>query len=58
MITRKELDYVSCWASKVPYPGRKYAEEALENLAISIADFKKFYSGKQYGLILSNGDEL
>ena len=58
MITRKELDYVSSWAKNTPYPGRKYAEEALENLAISIEDFKRFYNGKQYELVLSNGEQF
>lgn len=58
MITINELDYVSSWANKVPYPGTDYAEEALENLAIAVANFKKYYSNKKYGLILSNGEQI
>ena len=58
MITRKELGYVSIWASKVPYPGMAYAEQAMEKLKVALGHYNQFYNNKQYELILSNGEEL
>ena len=58
MITKKELGFVTLWASKVPYPGLEYATESLGKLKETIEFYNKFYNNKQYELILSNGEEL
>lgn len=58
MITNKELGYVSSWASRAPYPGIDYATKAAENLKMAFDNYNKFYSGKEYDIVLSNGEEL
>lgn len=58
MITIKELNYVSSWASKAPYPGTGYAEKAAQKLVESKENFQQFYKEKEYDLILSNGEQL
>ena len=58
MISNKELQYVSEYARKVPYPGDDYARDAIEKLAKALEIFKQKYDGKKYSLILSNGEEI
>ena len=36
MITRKELNYVNAWSSKVPFPGISYCEQTMEKLQVTI----------------------
>ena len=58
MITKKELSFVSNWATKAPYPGLKYAEQSVEKLIHAVEDYDKYYSNKEYDLILSNGEQI
>ena len=58
MITTKELGYVSSWATKVPYPGIEYSEQAVEKLVDAFNNFNKYYSNKEYDIILSNGEQI
>lgn len=58
MITNKELGYVSTWANKAPYPGIDYANKAVEKLIEAFNNYNKFYSGKEYDIVLSNGEEI
>ncbi len=58
MITNKELQYVSSWVSKIPYPGINYAEEAARKLIDAYEDFNQFYCNKEYDIILSNGEQI
>ena len=58
MLTKKELSYVSGWAKKVPYPGLEYTKNTLKKLASVIDCYDKYYSNKQYELVLSNGEQL
>ena len=58
MISRQELQYVSDYARKVPYPGNDYAYNVINKLAVALEIFKKKYDGKKYNLILSNGEEI
>ena len=58
MITNKELGYVTSWANKVPYPGIAYAKMAADNLVNAFDNFNKYYSGKEYDVVLSNGEEF
>lgn len=58
MITNKELGYVISWANKVPYPGIAYAKMAADNLVNAFDNFNKYYSGKEYDVVLSNGEEF
>ncbi len=58
MITARELDYVSGWARKVPYPGLDYAKAAAEKLINAVDIYKKYYEGKEHDIILSNGEQI
>lgn len=58
MISKQELQYVSDFARKTPYPGNDYAENVVNRLAKALEIFKKKYDGKRYSLILSNGEEI
>ena len=58
MITTRELNYVTSWATKTPYPGIKYAEYATEKLSEAVANYDKFYANKEYDIILSNGEQI
>ena len=58
MITLKELNFVTSWASKAPYPGSQYADKTAEKLIQSVAAYEKFYKDKEYDLILSNGEQF
>ena len=58
MITLKELNYVSDRASKTPYPGLDYATAAAEKLINSVEMYEKYYKGKEFDLILSNGEQF
>lgn len=58
MITLKELKYVSTRASKTPYPGVEYAENAANKLIDSVNAYQQFYKDKEYDLILSNGEQF
>lgn len=58
MITRKELGYVSNWASKTPYPGMDYATKTVEKLIDAVKSYDEFYANKVYDIILSNGEQI
>lgn len=58
MITNKELGYVSCWASKAPYPGIAYATKAADRLIEAFNNYNEYYNGKEYDIVLSNGEEI
>jgi len=58
MITLKELNLVTSWASKAPYPGTQYADKTAEKLIQSVDAYEKFYKDKEYDLILSNGEQF
>lgn len=58
MISNKELNFVSSWANKTPYPGEEYASEAIEKLKDSYEDYKKLHLNKEYDIILSDGEQI
>lgn len=58
MISRKELEYVSTWARKVPYPGYDYSKEALLKLKQSLMKYKEIYNGTEYNISFSNSEEI
>jgi len=58
MITTRELNYVSSWATRVPYPGMEYAEMATDKLFEAVNNYEKFYANKEYDIILSNGEQI
>lgn len=58
MLTSKELSYVTKKAQEVPFPGIKYANDALERLIKSVENYEKFYKNREYDLILSNGEQI
>ena len=58
MISFVELKYVQNFARFAPFPGEEYANNVMEKLVIAHDIFKNKYEGKQYSLILSNGEEF
>lgn len=58
MISKKELEYVSSWARKVPYPGYEYSKETLLKLKESLEKYKEIYSGTKYNISFSNSEEI
>lgn len=58
MITLKELSYVSDWARRTPYPGMKYAEDAVNKLFHAVENYNKNYKEKEYDIILSDGSQF
>lgn len=58
MITKKELGYVTSWATKVPYPGMDYATKTMELLNTAFENYNKYYNDKTYDIILSNAEQL
>ena len=58
MISMVELRYVQNFARFAPYPGDEYARNVIEKLAKANQIFHDKYEGKQYSLILSNGEEF
>ena len=58
MISNVELQYVQSTSKNVPYPGDEYARKVINKLSEANDIFKKKYEGKQYSLILSNGEEI
>ena len=58
MISKKELEYVSSWAKRVPYPGYEYSKEALLKLKESLIKYKEIYNGTEYNISFSNSEEI
>ena len=58
MITLKELNYVNTLAYKTPYPGSKYAEDAVQKLISSVEEYDEHYKDKEYDIILSDGSQF
>lgn len=58
MITRKELQYVDKWASKTPMPGYEYSWNVLNEIEKCYKIFMENYSGKEYNITFSNGEEI
>lgn len=58
IITSKELDYVSLWASKIPMPGEEYSRQVVEQMKECYEIYKRIYQNKEYSLIFSNGEEI
>ncbi len=58
MITVRELKYAATGTNNVPYPGIYYATKALKKLKEAIECFDTYYNGKQYDIVLSNGEQI
>lgn len=58
MISKRELEYVSAWAKKVPYPGYDYCKETLERLKQCLIRYNEIYNGTQYNISFSNSEEI
>lgn len=58
MISNSELQYVDKLARHAPFPGKNYAASVMDELANAHKVFKEKFDGKQYSLILSNGEEF
>ena len=58
MISRKELVYVDKSVGTVPYPGDEYAYKVMRELKDAYKLFEDKYDGKNYSIILSNGQEF
>lgn len=58
MISKKELEYIDQYASRVPYAGIKYTEETMERLTKQLNNYNNNYNGKEHTIILSNGEEV
>lgn len=58
MITRKELEYVTKWPNRVPYPGRDYCEEAMDKLEAGLRLYKENYANRKYNITFSDQEEI
>lgn len=58
MISKKELQYVSSYASAVPFPGKNYAINVMEYLKKCLEIYKEVYADKTFSFIFSNGEEI
>lgn len=58
MISRKELDYVSFWANRVPYPGVDYSEASMAELKEAFDKYNSLYKGIEYNIAFSNSEEI
>lgn len=58
MITTTELKYIKSNAKDVPYPNTEYTNMAFDNLENAFNLFKNTFQGKQYTILLSNGEEI
>lgn len=58
MISKKELDYVDVWESKLPYPGMDYSEQAMNDLVECLQLFQTDYLNRIYNVTFSNNEEI
>ena len=58
MITRKELNYVNAWSSKVPFPGISYCEQTMEKLQKSFNLYQNEYLDVKHTISFSNNEEI
>ena len=58
MISSTELNYVSCRPKDIPFPGEKYASNALNMLREAFKIYEEKYQDKYFTIVLSNGEEL
>ena len=58
MISKKELEYVSFGAKRVPYPGYEYSRETLLKLRESLLKYREIYNGTEYNISFSNSEEI
>lgn len=57
-ITKKELQFIDLWASKIPMPGEEYCLSVMEDIKECYETYKEKYQNKEYTLIFSNGEEI
>ena len=58
MISKKELQYVDLWATKIPMPGYDYSMDILEKIEQCYNLYKNKYKDKEYSILFSNGEEI
>ena len=58
MIQSYELDYVSMWANKVPYPQPDYIEQAKKAFINAFNLYMNLYKGIKYNICFSNSTEI
>lgn len=58
MITKRELQYVELWATKVPTPGYDYSMDILNKIEQCYNLYKSKYKDKEYSISFSNGEEI
>ena len=58
MITKKELQFVDAWATKIPMPGIEYSSEAIDKVEECYETYEKKYKNKEYNIIFSNKEEI
>ena len=58
MISLKELQFITSWEQKAPYPGDKYAKETLETMISMHEKFNDEYKGKKFNMIFSDSSEI
>ena len=58
MITLKELENVSKYPRFSPFPGEDYAKETLEKMKEQLMLYEKYFKGKEYSIIFSDGEEI
>lgn len=58
MITKKELQNVDKWPTKIPMPGIKYSTEAIDKVEECYETYEKKYKNKEYNIIFSNKEEI
>ncbi len=59
MFLNREMSYVNVKAgSNIPYPGKTYGKEALEELKNALYLYEQYYKGKIYDISFSNGENV
>ncbi len=58
MIGSKELQFVSNYANKVPYPGDDYQKNAILEFKKAFELYQKYFMGKQFSITMSDLSEL
>ena len=58
MISKKEMQYVDSWSTKIPMPGYEYSKMVMMAIKDCYEKYNKLYKNKEYNLIFSNGEEI
>lgn len=58
MISKKELEFVSSWASRIPHPGYDYAKATFEKLFYAKKLYDEKYKDIKYSICFSNKNEI